>query len=540
MSNYLAKNNASEPGSTPKGRRKFWLASGVAGLTGVVSIAAVGIATGAGAVGVDALKWSTAQVTKDGDQGADRGKDDYKGKKEDRKDRDHKDRGKEVPCDSDKLIQAIIFANNNHGGVLELAKNCTYTLTRSEKGNGLPVIKEDITLKGHDTKIERAANAEYFRILNVGPGGHLTLKDLTIKNGQTLERKRESAMTAEAVWSRFSNSVEATAAAQAGKPYLPLLEAAPKAAAAAAAPEAAPQPGGDKEWKRSHDGGGLLVQSGGSADLEKTHVVGNQAGGNGGGIANYGKTSLRKTTVAHNTAFFFGGGIFNAGVLKVEESKVENNQAGIGGAGISNGAVELRLYDDTKGGTVWVEKTEITRNDTYGFGGGFLDLGGNTTVKHSKITDNDALIAGGGLAAADGQLDLKRVLVAKNTTGGVGGGLALAFGGNATVEESQVSENVAGFFGGGVFNLFSQVTFRDSEIVKNRAPGLIGIAGGIFNVRGDVDLQKTKVADNSSSYKPGGVFNYRGDVDVDDKSAIKGNKPTNCKGSPDNVPNCFG
>ncbi|MEU5673734.1 hypothetical protein ABZ749_25940, partial [Micromonospora sp. NPDC047753] len=191
MSNYLTNNEASGR-ATAKSRRKLWLASGVAGLTGVISLAAVGVAGSAGAVG---LNWNTAQVSKDGDQRGDESrdwnKDEDRNKDKDRdkdRDKDH-ERGKEVPCDTDKLIQAIVFANNKHGGVLELAKGCTYNLSRNDyQGNGLPVITERITLKGEHTTIAREATADYFRILNVGAGGHLTIKGLTIKGGQTLER----------------------------------------------------------------------------------------------------------------------------------------------------------------------------------------------------------------------------------------------------------------------------------------------------------------------------------------------------------------
>ncbi len=548
MSNYLAKNNAAEPGATPKRRRKLWLASGVAGLTGVVSIAAVGIATGAGAVGAQDLAWSTAQVTKDGERAADEDRSKDKDHGEDRGEdrdgkRDHKgydkERGKEVPCNSDKLIQAIIYANNNHGGVLELAKDCTYKLTRTDEfGNGLPVIEEHITLKGHDTKIVRDATAEQFRILNVGRGGHLTAKGLTIKNGQTVEVPANGD-TPEAVWSRFSNSVEATKAAQAGKPYLPLLQAQPKGAALKAAAKTkadvsvlqAPEP---------NDGAGVLVQPGGTAEFEKTHIEGNQAGGVGGGIANFGRTSLYHTTVADNTAFFYGGGVFNAGILKVYESNVKNNDAIIGGGGIANGAAFI-FRDDISGGSVWIEKTDISGNEVLGFGGGLLDIEGDTTVKHSKITENLAVLAGGGIAAAgDSNLDLKEVKVANNTTVGVGGGMALALGAIANVEKSEIKDNKAGFFGGGVFNLAAAVNFRDSEISGNRAVGPLGIGGGIFNVAGEVDLNDTKVSNNFSTLRPGGVFSFAGEVDVDDKSAIKGNKPTNCLGSPDPIENCFG
>ncbi|WBB91680.1 hypothetical protein [Verrucosispora sp. WMMC514] len=556
MSNYVAKNNASEPEATPKRRRKLWLASGVAGLTGVVSIAAVGVATGAGAVGTDGLRWSTAQqVSRDGDQNA-VAPEEHKGKKEDRadnaaderarhdqkRDGDKRDHGKEVPCDSDKLIQALVYANENHGAVLNLAKGCTYSLTRSDAGdgtgpNGLPVITENVVLKGHDTKIVRDATAEEFRILNVGRGGNLTVKGLTIKNGQT-RALPVNGDTPEAVWSRFSNSVEATKAAEAKQEYLPLLQAKPKGIALKAKAASAPSVLVDPE---SNDGGGVLVQPGGTASFEETHIVANQAGGVGGGLANFGKASLYHTTVADNTAFLYGGGIFNAGVLRVAESTVKNNDAIIGGGGIANGAAFI-FRDDIDGGTAWIEKTEVVSNEVLGFGGGVLDIEGNTTVRYSKVTGNTAVLAGGGVTAAgdDSTLELAHVEVAKNTTVGVGGGLALGFGAIANVEESKIVENKAGFFGGGVFNGTGEATFRHSEISGNRAVGPLGVGGGIFTVAGVIDLEKTKVAHNFATLTAGGVFSFLGEVNVDDKSAITANKPTNCAGTFTPIPNCFG
>ncbi|MEU8301460.1 right-handed parallel beta-helix repeat-containing protein [Micromonospora sp. NPDC048909] len=544
MSNYLTNNEAAEPAAGAKRRRKLWLVSGVAGLTGVVSLAAVGVATGAGAVGADGLKWATAQVSRDGDQGADRGdegrdrhdhdKDRDKNKDKDKK--DHDDRAKEVPCDTDKLIQAIVFANDNHGATLKLAEKCTYNLTRTDEyGNGLPVITEDITLKGDDTKIVRDATADYFRILNVGPGGHLTLKGLTIKGGQTLNRLM--APEPAAVWSAYSTSVETTAAAtKAGKAVAVTprteLKAVPKATPKGGVSTLVEEPG-------FNDGAGILVQPGGTADLEHTEVVQNQSGGNGGGVANFGTTKITKSTVTENTAFFFGGGIFNAGVLKVYEAKVKDNEAGIGGGGIANGAAEI-FTDDIDGGTVWVEKTEITGNKTIGFGGGILDIEGNTTVKHSTISHNTALVAGGGIAAAESSLNLYGVKVESNSTIGVGGGLAIAFGSRATIEDSSIKDNVTAFFGAGLFNERSITVLRKSEVVGNRAVGPIGIGGGIFNVAGQVNLDKTKVAHNFSTLPPGGIFTTNSGVIIDDKSAVTANRPTNCLGSPATPPNCFG
>ncbi|RLP94255.1 hypothetical protein [Micromonospora sp. CV4] len=549
MSNYLTNNEASGQASA-KRRRKLWLASGVAGLTGVISLAAVGVAGSAGAVG--GLNWNTAQVSKDGDQRGDEGREWDKDKNRDDKDRDKDkdhERGKEVPCDTDKLIQAIVFANSKHGGVLELAKGCTYNLTRNDyEGNGLPIITERITLKGEHTTIARDATADYFRILNVGSGGHLTIKGLTIKGGQTLELFN-SVQPAD-VWASYSDSEAIAAQVKAGVPLnqaLATRQANPKAGLKAApkvTPKAAPAAQNGVvtplvEEPDANDGAGILVQPGGTAEILESEVVLNQSGGNGGGVANFGTTKIWHSTIARNTAFFFGGGVFNAGLLKVEESKIKDNTAIIGGGGISNGAAEI-FTDDVDGGTVELKKSEISDNETLGFGGGLLDIEGNTTAYGTKFVSNTAVLAGGGIAAAESQMNLHDVTVEKNSTAGVGGGLAIAFDSAVTVEKSSIKDNTAGFFGGGVFNADSVLTLRDSEVVGNRAIGPIGVGGGIFNIFGEVNLSKTKVAHNFSTFAPGGVFSFFGEVNVDNKSAITANRPTNCLAIPGGtIENCF-
>ncbi|MFG1892910.1 hypothetical protein ACGFIP_02650 [Micromonospora zamorensis] len=543
MSNYLTNNEASGR-ATAKRRRKLWLASGVAGLTGVISLAAVGVAGSAGAVGLD---WNTAQVSKDGDQRGDEGRDWDKDKGEDRnkdKDKDH-ERGKEVPCDTDKLIQAIVFANSKNGGVLELAKGCTYNLTRNDyEGNGLPVITEHITLKGEHTTISREATADYFRILNVGAGGHLTVKGLTIKGGQTLEL--ENSVEPAAVWAAYSDSEALAAQVKAGTPLAQALtarQANPKAGLKAA-PKVTPKAQAGVvtplvQQPEENDGAGILVQPGGTAEILESEVVLNQSGGNGGGVANFGTTKIWHSTVARNTAFFFGGGVFNAGLLKVEESKIKDNTAVIGGGGISNGAAPI-FTDDVNGGTVEIKKGEISDNETLGFGGGLLDIEGNTTAYETKFVSNTAVLAGGGLVAADSQLNLHHVSIEKNSTAGVGGGVAIAFDSAVTFEKSSIKDNTAGFFGGGLFNVGSVTTLRDSEVVGNRAIGPIGVGGGIFNIFGEVNLSKTTVAHNFSTFEPGGVFSFFGEVNVDEKSAITANRPTNCLAIPGGtIENCF-
>ncbi|MDO3703433.1 right-handed parallel beta-helix repeat-containing protein [Micromonospora sp. C28SCA-DRY-2] len=564
-------------GPPNRGRRKLWVAAGVAGLTGIVGLAALGgIAarddSSGGSDRPDARSDARQNVSDAGkaDGAGDgkgeseagkretgKGEDDWSGAnwsgQEDR--RDDKGKAKDVPCHTDKLIQAIVHANENHGGVLELAKGCTYELTRSERGNGLPVIKEKIVLRGHDTKIVRAAAVDRFRILNVGRGGHLTLKDVTIKGGQTEARKMVPQPMSAAEFGGSTQVAPAPAARPAMVAPRPAVTAAPQVSVtpspgpgggpALASPDRTPTPAPDLAPTQppldAADGAGLLVQRGGQADIEHSVFVQNQAGGNGGGIANYGTTNIRKSSVEHNTAGLFGGGLFNAGVLRVEESKVDNNTAGEGGGGIANGTAPNGF--PATGGTVWVWKGTISHNRTAGLGGGVFDNGGDTTITQSRITDNTGTRdVGGVIAFRDTKLSLEHVLVANNHTAGEGGGVGVGRHAHAVIEQSVIKENVAeGFGGGGVYtDDLGSTTLRDTEVVANRAVGLFSVGGGIVNDFGRTTLIRTKVTHNVATQPPGGIWTNNDRVDIDDKSAVKDNRPTNCQGSPVIPDNCFG
>ncbi|MFU8876467.1 hypothetical protein ACNAVT_31795, partial [Micromonospora sp. SL4-19] len=93
MSNYLRNNDHTNRETTsPFRRRRLWLATGVMGLTGAVSLAGVAYAT-TGVTGAHRLadvKWSTAQqVASDDGQGEEKREE---GRDQDREDRDGKDR----------------------------------------------------------------------------------------------------------------------------------------------------------------------------------------------------------------------------------------------------------------------------------------------------------------------------------------------------------------------------------------------------------------------------------------------------------------
>ncbi|MFJ8830639.1 hypothetical protein [Micromonospora aurantiaca] len=524
MSNYLRNNDdATSKTISPLRRRRMWLATGVVGLTGAVSLAGVAYAT-TGATGPHRLadvKWSTTQQLSDddhGDKGAegDYGRDGYDkdGYGKDGKDRgqEGRDRGewgpdkgewgkdgkddhgktREVPCKDDALIDALELANRDHGGTIKLAENCTYELGVKDRkfGSALPEIKQDVTIKGNNSTIKRDAE-DTFRIFRVVDGGDLTLKDLTVKGGNANEFKYPGGGA--------PGGGQPPAAAPAAAPAAPAV-AAPAAAPAVAAPAAATTAaavtpvadggmnGGKDDDKRVEgDGGALLVERGGSAYLDNVKLVDNNAEGDGGAIANYGRTWLKESKVVDNHAQGDGGGVFNEGILKVEETHVDDNTAGGNGGGIANGSglsgghgptasAAPKGYDKKEkhheAGTVEIfgsdhgkdgVKSSLSDNRAGKNGGGLFSSGGTVTVSFTAITGNTACENGGGVYAENTDLLLEKVHVAKNHADGDGGGVVVTGGKHWGYPENKEH---------------ASATIADSKIVDNTANRF---GGGIFN-----------------------------------------------------------
>ncbi|WP_018585376.1 right-handed parallel beta-helix repeat-containing protein [Salinispora arenicola] len=393
---------------------------------------------------------------------------------------DHKAKGTPVPCDPNALIAAITAANQAGGGTLRLAEKCRYTLTVNQDDNGLPPIFQPITIHGQGATIIRAAAADNFRIFNVTTGGDLTLKDLTVAGGR----------------------VEDT------------------------------------------DGGGILAGEGSRLTLKHVTVrdnialAGDTTGGEGGGIySDRSKVTITKSTITRNTAGTDGGGYYSDNaVVSISKSKVTHNTAGDEGGGLVN--------DD---GNATISHTVISDNSATD-GGGVHGDGDLTEIVYSTITRNTASALGGGIHDDGNEgLLLRHVTVAKNTATS-GGGLHLTGSIGATIEHSKIVHNIATTGDGGGIAVNGEdstnavVALRRSTVSDNQATGR---AGGIFfnPPEGATDalltLTDVRVTKNLAQLEPGGIYN-NGTVIVLGKTTIIDNRPTNCVGSPNPVPTCFG
>ncbi|MGW5365103.1 hypothetical protein [Actinopolymorpha pittospori] len=392
---------------------------------------------------------------------------------------------KEVGCDPDELIAALVRANADKGAKLELEEKCTYTLTAFQDDNGLPVIVQPVSIDGNGATIVRAANAEQFRIFNVGVGGNLKLRDVTIKGGDD---------------------------------------------------------------RTNIGGGGLLVQQGGRATIQDSTFTLNRTTTDGGAIANFGVTTIlgdvdhgkdgkgwnATTQIRNNTALDDGGGVYSTGRLIMKDSRVSHNSSVNFGAGLEN-----------EGGVMELTRTRVDHNTTPDDAGGIdVEIGSVTKVTHSWVTDNTSGENAGGIGNFGGTLYVKHTDVSHNRAATNAGGVGNFGGGQTVVEDSKINENTATELGGGVDNFglgeISEFVLRRSEVNQNRAVGPDSQGGGVANT-GDTtfSIVDSRITENLATNPPGGVFTGN-PITVDDETVIVKNRPTNCEGSVVEVPNCFG
>ena len=244
-----------------------------------------------------------------------------------------------VPCSSSALAAAIQNANSAPMAVLRLSPGCNYVLTTAASAAaGLPTITgKIIVIGGHGTEISRSPAAAPFRILNVAPGGALTLAGVTVANGK---------LTADAA--------NGAGILDAGSLVLRSVRLTGNTSAAGSGGGLSVGTGAQATISGSElDGNNAVLAQGGAivsrGDLviDRSALTGNTAFAGGAVFAaGSATTRISHTTVSRNSAKAVGGGIFNQGALALTADRVTFNAAAQAGGGIVNsgaGTVTLRF-----------------------------------------------------------------------------------------------------------------------------------------------------------------------------------------------------
>ncbi|ABP54957.1 membrane protein [Salinispora tropica] len=406
-----------------------------------------------------------------------------------------------VPCDSAKLIAALVRVNAEGGGTLRLAPKCTYTLTdafhqpdqydggirdareaadsaenpgEAEKPPrnpaddkaGLPVIYHPVTIEGEQATIERARKAEAFRFFTVRDGGELTLRNVRLVGGHS-----------------------------------------------------------------DAEGGAVHVVHGASALIERVTAVHNTSSsmeGGGGALFNDGNMVVRDSTLVDNHAYGSagkGGGLLNNGVLTLHSSTFAGNSAAAYGGGLGNYQAAAEVH------------TSTFEHNSAAQGGGLASFSARTRVSDSKVVGNKAG-TGGGIANSDALIFLRGMEIRDNLAIGDGGGIS-TFQGLVPLDESVVSGNTAHGSGGGIHAAKSNLLVRDSTVRSNHAIEAKSTGGGIAVSMGRIGLYRSLVVENQSTLPAGGLNVDRAQATLDSKTVVAENQPTNCLGSTSPVPHCF-
>ena len=227
------------------------------------------------------------------------------------------------------LVDAIIAANTdtatggctagNGADTLVLANSSIHTLT-SVYGTdltGLPVVSSTITISGNGSTVQRDGAAPFFGLLEVGPTGNLTVRDLTLRGGVA----PASAPLGGGVFNFFgtltliNSTLSGNAAFDSGGGVFNTANALLTLINSTISGNSAPV------------GGGVANQ--GNATVTNSTLSGNSVGGSGGGVINGGNLTVTNSTLSGNSATA-GGGVANTGAITLNRTLVSGNTASIG------------------------------------------------------------------------------------------------------------------------------------------------------------------------------------------------------------------
>ncbi len=422
----------------------------------------------------------------------------------------------------------------------------TYSLTLTGAGDnqnstGDLDVWGAVTIEAEDYVVIDGMSTD--RLFHVIPGGTLTLKGLTITNGNA----------------PFGGGLESSGGGILSEGSLSVYNS-----------EILSNRAGDGDFEQvGGDGGGIAHLSPGSITLEQVVIRGNTAGrggdgtpgtvsragangGNGGGIYIINSMfPIRFHTIevkgnqagAGGHKFYYpnnlvpngyggrGGGIYLEGIAMVELHNCDINQNntqgpyGGNGGGIASIQVELKLYDCTirnnRASDGQLVPGEVAPVSDGGTGGGIWHLG-NLVVARTRISGNRAgdgigtayiigpqgptyIIGagggGGGIALSQGSLHLSQSVLAQNSAGdgevsskGVGAG---GNGGGLRVEYAPYNGTTP-----------MTITIENSSILENRA-GASGFSrhGGGVSLSGHLNIHvfESLVA-NNAAFEGGGIY----------------------------------
>lgn len=248
---------------------------------------------------------------------------------------------------------------------------------------------------------------------------------------------------------------------------------------------------GNSVYDYNGDGGGIQCR-GGLFNIVSSHIAGNYARENGGGVAAEFRCvpNIIDSTMDNNTAGFGGALNFGAEYLSIIDSTVSNNRA------IST------YFADGRGGGIAFSRFQLVRG----------------VIANSTISSNYASYPGGGMwVDADG-LYLVNATVADNTSNAQSGGVYVSDAGGITIKNSILGNNVAPGSGPDLYRHENGYAAVGYSLVTN-------LGGGYTNLGGNETYQVPEIAglaDNGGPTMTHAIELSSPGIDSGDNSAALG------------------
>lgn len=334
-------------------------------------------------------------------------------------------------------------------GVFQVTLTGTEGDTTNLSGIGDLDITGTLTIDGAGQNQTFIDAGDLFRVLQIHTGAQVTLRDLTIRNGQAT----------------FGGGI--------------------------------------------HNGGGTLTLE--NVTVTNNAATGSDTLSHGGGISlDIANLILTRSTIDGNTATIDGGGIYGTNsVVQATESTISGNSAVRSGGGVSFVNVGAQFTESTisgnsatddgggaafgNGSLITIDESLIDNNTSGDFGGGAHVTGAGLTILNSTLSRNTATSSGGAINNEQGSVQIGQSTLHSNSAI-VSGGAIDNFDGTVVLNQTTISGNSAGSNGGGIVN-FSAATLQivNSTITANSATEF---GGGLWST-GTAQAGNSIVAENS-------------------------------------------
>ena len=462
------------------------------------------------------------------------------------------------------LPEAIINANNDdqsgsedcpagHGNdlimldvdvLLTSAHNNVYGAT------ALPVITSNITIytvEGGQYYIRRDASPiDRFRLIVVGQGGDLHLRNVELSRGKTADASEELGLSGGAILAVNANSLtlENVTIEQNWAHF--------GGGVAAVGTDVTISGSTFRDNWSGNRGAALWIKDGSKATIYNSKLTRNTGNRNAIALesdsdlvihhsdifANTGagvscKRSVLRMSDSMISSNIGGGLVMSACVADVENSHFDLNSSQVGGAGIWvwDGTLNLRgvsierNYVNGKIGgmsagdsTVSISHSTIIGNVANHIGGLGADHS-EITITDSTISDNAALDGdGGGGYFEAGTVHISNSVISDNSARENGGGLYLGYQSTVTIARSIVTGNTAGRDGGGIATSWASLSLKHSTISGNRADW----DGGGLLTQAETTIVNSTISDNIAQKEGGGIRSRYNTINIIN-STITGN-----------------